>query len=131
MNSRMGLPVPQTSMLAALRHFGLDPLADQRRDDVRPFGVIRVAGTVQVREDQMDRIQPILFLVGFTLHGQHFLGQAVVDHAGVAGAGPEVFFLQVAFEIAGVAACGADVNDLGRPASRAASIKLAPMTRLV
>jgi hypothetical protein len=66
-------------------HLGLDPLAHQRGDDVRALGIVRVARAVQVRQDQVDRVQAVLALVRLRLHGHHLLGQAVVDDAGVAG----------------------------------------------
>ena len=131
MNSRTGLPVPQTSMLGGLGQVGLDPLPHQGRDHVRAIRVVRVARAVQVRQDQVDRVEPVLPLVGLALHGQHLLGQAVVDDAGMAGAGPEVVLLEVPFEVPGIAARRADVDDLADLRQPAASITFAPITRLL
>ena len=72
MNSRTGLPVPQTSTAGA-GQFGLDKLPHQGRHHVRAFGVVRVARPVQVRQDQVDRVEPVLPLVGLACTAIIFL----------------------------------------------------------
>jgi len=97
------------------------PIFEQRGDHVRSFGVIGVAGSVEVGEYEMDRVQAVLLLVSFSLNGQHLLGQAVIDDTGVAGTTPEIFSFSGGLFEATPIVMRADVDNLARLRQRAAS----------
>jgi hypothetical protein len=97
---------------------GFDEFPDQGGNDMGAVGVIGIARPIEIGQNQVNRIEIVLFFIGPALDGHHFFGQAIVDDGFMGWSIPELGFIQFALEITGIGAGGADADeflDFGQP----------------
>src|SRR5439155_20966616 len=84
-------PAGDRRRVSALR---LEALADQGGNDVGSLEVEIVTRPVEIRGEQVDGVEAVLFPVGLRLHDQHLLGEAVGGVGLIRVAVPEVVFAE-------------------------------------